>query len=1159
MNHPLSTAAETYNSLTSRLSKVNQKELLYNFLRNSLLTIITFSLLAFLLILFEAAFRFGTGVRAVFYWGFISTFVTTITFFLFNFIFKRTGLISSFEPVSYSKKVGRNYVHIQDKLSNSLSLYKNLSADNKTVFSGELIGADIVKTGKITDNVELDSFIPFKRLNRYLYVIAGIWVLFIASFLIFPSEIYGSMNRIINYQYNFIDNEYGIYFEVHPGNIEIPQGESMEITIFVKSNREDLKIDEIDFFTKEVTHDGREIISDAKELEMNSEGNFNTALENIQSGVIYFAEYKGIRSDEYTITVSNHPIIKKFNITINPPEATGLPSKTLEENEGNIFCPEGSSVFFTLESNKELSGAGINLNENFLSFEVDESSARGTITVNESGSYKFYLRGTDGIESKNESLYSIKVMSDEAPKITIIEPGESSYILKGEKEILLRARISDDYGFSKLVLGYRKISASGGVASSQNFIIENVPVINLNATSLEVPYIWNISRPGLRSGERIEYYMEVTDNTGKSTRSEIRTIQFKSLSEALKENEVQTKELQADLKSVYDQFQDVRKDLQELKKNQNNEELGLNEQQNKNLENKLDNFQKNLNSTQQKLEKSMNELQQNQMLSEKTLEEYMKLQEMFNKINTPELQDMLKKLREALKKNNPDELREAMKNFKFDEEAFKKYLEQAMELMKKIENLQKFGELTQKLDEIAKQQEELKKQTENTDQNNKQSLDNLSQKQKEVKDKLDKFKDELQKLIENMQSMQDKMDSGDLEDLMKKMNQKQTDNKMQKSSDQLQKGEKSNSEDTQQDIMDDLNEMNDNMMDALSNMIDSESMNDKMMSKMKDIQKQLEEMSKKQQELRDKTDQLNKGDQDAFQQNSGDQKNLQKQLSGSIDDLMNMTKQGMQMSPEMGKELGNAFNKMDKAGEDLDSQNKENASQNQGNAKQSLDNAAKMLADMLGQMGMKGKGDSQSPGQGKMSQLMQQLADLIGQQQGLNSKMGQMGKAGQDGKEGSQSQEEMERRSQMDRLRVEQESIRKSLEQLNEELKKEQERSGEKLLGDMNQVQKEMQEIIKDLSEYNVDEKTVEKQNRILSRMLDARLSQREKDFEPKRESKPGQNITRTSPPEIILSGPNSFNALKEDYLRLQKEGYTEDYEALITKYLMELRKSGER
>jgi hypothetical protein len=195
-----------------------------------------------------------------------------------------------------------------------------------------------------------------------------------------------------------------------------------------------------------------------------------------------------------------------------------------------------------------------------------------------------------------------------------------------------------------------------------------------------------------------------------------------------------------------------------------------------------------------------------------------------------------------------------------------------------------------------------------------------------------------------------------------------------------------------------------------------------------------------------------------------------------------------------------------------------------------------------------------------MGQMMQRLGEIIAKQMGLNGKMGKMGQNGQQGNDGkgkSPNNLSDGEKQEMQRLSIEQEQIKKSLEQLNEELKKEQERSGDKVLGDMDQVKKEMEEVIKELEQNRVDDKLIEKQNRILSRMLDAQLSQREKDFEPKRESKPGDNVVRTSPPEIILQGPNTFNALKEDFLKLQKEGFTDDYEALITKYLMELKKNG--
>jgi len=52
-----------------------------------------------------------------------------------------------------------------------------------------------------------------------------------------------------------------------------------------------------------------------------------------------------------------------------------------------------------------------------------------------------------------------------------------------------------------------------------------------------------------------------------------------------------------------------------------------------------------------------------------------------------------------------------------------------------------------------------------------------------------------------------------------------------------------------------------------------------------------------------------------------------------------------------------------------------------------------------------------------------------------------------------------------------------------------------------------MMEVIKDLQNNNITPETKKRQEKILSRMLDFQLSQREKDFEQKRESRPGNNF----------------------------------------------------
>jgi len=841
---------------------------------------------------------------------------------------------------------------------------------------------------------------------------------------------------------------------------------------------------------------------------------------------------------------SNDSFIKFFSVTIIYPDYAKLEPKTLEQNIGDVVCLQGSTIRFKVESVENLSSAEIEFNGNRYPLSVNEYFAEGNITADKDGEYRFILNDANGKENINRQTYSIKVLKNEAPKISIIQPNDVNFNVYGEKEVLLKAIISDDYGFSKLTLSYKQVNSNS--SAGENYSTINIPLQNLNATSLEVSYQWFIQSIGLKQNSQVEYYMEVTDNSGQSTKSDVRKLIYNSPNDFQKKTESATKDIKADLKTLLDDAKNIEKNINDIKKSQ--EENAVNEQRKKELKEKVDNMQKNLEDAQNKINQTMNEMKENPTLSEKTLEQFMKLQELFNKINTPEFREMLKKLQEAMKKNDA-QMKQDLNNIKFDEEAFRKQLEQVMELMKKIENLQKMGELTQKLDELTKNQEQLKKETEQTDKNNESKMNSLADKQKQIKEDFNKFKQDMKDLIDKMKDTKGEMDPKDLADLLKKMQDKKTEEKMQKSTSELFKQQKESSEQTQKEISEDMKDFNEEMQNSLEKSMSNMDSQNKAMDKMKQIKKNLEELSKKEQELKDETGKLDKSDKKDFNDKAKEQEDVKQELSKEINDLMNITKDGMQVTPELGKELGNSYNKMDKAGNDLKQSDKDNAMSNQGKAKQSLDNAAKMLGDMLDKMGkQQGKG---SKGDGKMGQLMERLAKLIGQQQGVNGKMDKMGQNGEKGKDGKGGKEEMSQvqKDQMDRLRIDQMQIQKSLEELNDEFEKEKQRSGEKLLGDMKEVQKDMLESVRQMSEYNVDTKMLERQNKIISRMLDAQLSQREKDFEQKRESKPGENVSRVSPKEVVISGPRTVNSLKEDLLRLEKESFTEDYEALIIEY----------
>ena len=125
--------------------------------------------------------------------------------------------------------------------------------------------------------------------------------------------------------------------------------------------------------------------------------------------------------------------------------------------------------------------------------------------------------------------------------------------------------------------------------------------------------------------------------------------------------------------------------------------------------------------------------------------------------------------------------------------------------------------------------------------------------------------------------------------------------------------------------------------------------------------------------------------------------------------------------------------------------------------------------------------------------------------------------------------------------------VRKSLEQLAREAAA----SGDlkKLMGDLGQVAREMAEVQTDLSSGNFNPETARKEDRILSRLLDAQRSTRERDYEKKRTSTAGQDVVRESPASLDRTAMQGRDKLRRDMQKALEEGYARDYQDLIQRY----------
>jgi hypothetical protein len=145
---------------------------------------------------------------------------------------------------------------------------------------------------------------------------------------------------------------------------------------------------------------------------------------------------------------------------------------------------------------------------------------------------------------------------------------------------------------------------------------------------------------------------------------------------------------------------------------------------------------------------------------------------------------------------------------------------------------------------------------------------------------------------------------------------------------------------------------------------------------------------------------------------------------------------------------------------------------------------------------------------------------------------------------GQQGQMTMEQRAQMARLAAEQAAVQKQLGELMNEFG-----NRSDILGRLDQLGEEMKKVVDDLARRQVDQRTIDRQQRILSRLLDAQKSVRRRDYSRQRRSRPGQVALRRSPGELPAELEDVDEVLRRDLLQALSEDYPKAYQELIRAY----------
>ena len=1070
----------------------------------------------------------------------------------------------SFETLSGN--VGRTFPDIRDKLLNAIQLF-SLRKDNKEQYSEELISDAMTRTGDSFGSYDFNKSVDYCLLRRQARILGVFMSVFIAMFLFTAGTVNNAAVRVFQPTKEFAEPA-SFSLDVLPGDTEIIRNESVTIRVNINGNvPNSLKL-----------YQKRESIGEYESFEMikTGEKSFTFLIDNVKESFEYFVRgndrsglflNRYIDSGVYNLKVIYRPAVRILKLHLEYPPYSQMGSMYLEDNVGNVSALNGTEVQLSVSLNKPVKSA-------FLKFTgaepvpmtVNGLTAETGFTVSENSRYTIQLADEDNITNIDPIEYRVTALDDAYPFIQLAIPGEDMDLTE-DKQVLLGMGISDDFGLSRLRLGYRRVgpgedntnpsqpgdreelldSGTGnveGILTLDKFTYLDIPLDNRQGLVQDIYFFWDLKNQQIFPEDRIEYFTEVYDNDRisgpKVSRTKVFTLRLPSLDELFSRAfDVQEKQEES-LSEIIEDSEELHQTLKELSDDflQTKEIEWEQQQKTEEALAKQEELQKRMGEIQKEITELVEKLEQNDLLSAETLDRYKELQELLRELALPDMQDAMNRMRESLENTSEmEQNRQSLENLREEQENYMERVKRTLNILKRLQIEQMMDEVVIKSENITEIQKTVNNQLDSLSETQIQEIresekDNLVRQEKDLAKNVDNLQKSLESLLEKMIDQPD-FSTGKLSEILGKMDEKELSEKMMQMSKEMSQEALQKALEMGKQIEKEMEEIDDDLKQAQQEM-----QQEQKEEILKDVLKSafdLLEISYRQEELKEESNSLTTNS-DKFREVADRQNNMKSGLSTVIGNLTRLTEKSFFITPDIVESISKSVNSMQSSITMLEARNKNGSITNQDQSLLNLNETVNLLRNALKQI------QESNDGMG-YSEFMERLEQMSERQQQINQESGNMPQSGNPS---------LEEQMQMLRLAGDQELLRKSLEQLLQEI---QDQTGMKeRLGQMGE---DMEEVIKDMEEINVTERTRKLQEQILSRMLDAQRSINRRDFSKYRIAESAGRYEGIDPGKLPENLGGQKRLLEEDLINALKEGYTRDFEELIRKYFEILNRKG--
>ena len=237
---------------------------------------------------------------------------------------------------------------------------------------------------------------------------------------------------------------------------------------------------------------------------------YTGTIEDVPESFSFNAQIDDAKTETLTVTAIERPMIKNVSATQVYPEFTKQ-SPTNHVPGDFTFFP-GSEVTINIESSKELDSGNLKFLglDNQMPLSVNEANkkegvAKIKIPSQSLSGFSVSLTDSEEMDSKNNAIYKISLLTDLPPEIRITYPKRSEELVTRKATLLIKYEAIDRFGVNSINLKYKR---------EENEIV-TIPLMKEESSKKQISdsYEWNLGslKTGLSEGDQIEYWLEASD------------------------------------------------------------------------------------------------------------------------------------------------------------------------------------------------------------------------------------------------------------------------------------------------------------------------------------------------------------------------------------------------------------------------------------------------------------------------------------------------------------------------------------------------------------------------------------------------------------------------------------------------------------------------